>query len=65
MIKIWIEIDGKIESTEITEKTYGFLQDGAIIRNRPIKWFLNQIVKNYGELTEENILKFIEEKWII
>ena len=47
MIKIWIEIDGKIESTEITEKTYGFLQDGAIIRNRPIKWFLNQIVKNY------------------
>ena len=65
MIKIFVEVDGKTVTAEISESTYEILRDGAILRNRPIKWFLTQIIKIYGKLTEENIIQFMDEKWII
>ena len=65
MIKVFVEVDGETKSTEISQETHEWLRDGAIIRNRPIQYFLFRVVKEYGDLTEENILKFMDEKWVI
>ncbi len=62
MIDVSVEIDGKIKSAEISESTYHYIRDGILLRNRSMRWFLLQVVKNYGDLTEENILKFMDEK---
>lgn len=62
---MFVEIEGIVKSTEISQATYECLRDGSLLRNRPIKLILLYVVKEYGELTEENILKFMDEKWVI
>ena len=65
MIKVFVDVDGTTHSTEISPETYTFLRDGANLRNRPLQFFLYRVVKEYGSLTEENILKFMDEKWVL
>ena len=65
MNRVSVEIDGKTESTEISFDTYELLRDGSALRNRPIEWFLSRVVKEYGGLTEKNIIKFMDEKWVL
>lgn len=65
MIEVQVEVDGKRELTQVSEETFELLQDGACLRGRPIEWYLFRVVKEYGSLTEKNILKFMDEKWIL
>ncbi len=63
MINIFVHVDGKRESASISEETFEYFSDGAYLRGRPIQAYLHYIVKEYGALNEENILKFMNEKW--
>ncbi len=65
MIPVRVDIAGKSESVEISDHTYEILLHGSLLRNRPIAWFLSLIVKEYGSLTEKNILKFLKERWVL
>lgn len=65
MIKVSVDVDGTMHSAEISPETHVFLRDGACLRKRPIHYFLYRVVKEYGSLTEENILKFMDEKWVL
>ena len=65
MVKVFVRLNGKTESTEITEDTHEVLRDGAYLRNRPLDYYLQEVLKEYGELSEENILKYIDEKWVL
>ncbi len=65
MVQVSVAIDGKIESTKISEDTYECLQDGALLRNKPLEEILARIVNEYGALTEANILEYMDEKWVI
>ena len=66
MITVFVQVGGKTESTNISEETYRFLREGSFLRQSPIGNYLRHIVEKYGALTEENILKFMEEKdWVL
>ena len=65
MVKVFVDVDGVAHSTEISPETYTFLRDGAYLRGRPIEFYLYRVVKEYGALTEENVTKFMEEKWVL
>lgn len=65
MIEVFVEVDGICHSAEISPKTHTFLRDGADLRNQPIQFFLYRVVKGYGNLTEKNILKFMNKKWVM
>ena len=63
MVRVFVNVDGTEHSTEISPKTHTFLRDGAHLRRRSIQFYLYRVVKDYGSLTEENIIKFMDEKW--
>ena len=65
MIRVFVNVDGKTHVTEVSSKTHTSLRAGAFLRNRPIQFFLQRVVKEYGTLTEDNILKFMDENWIL
>ena len=65
MVIVSLDIDGVVHSAEISPETNTFLQDGARLRQRPVQFYLYQVVKEYGALTEEKILTFMDEKWIL
>lgn len=65
MVTVSVEVDGKTESTEISQDLYEILRDGADLRNRPMGLYLYHTVKNMGSLTEDNIRKFLDEHWVI
>ena len=65
MHNVSIRIGVKTWSADITDDTYEFLRDGSFLRRRPIEFFLFRIVTEYGDLTEENILRFMDEKWVL
>jgi hypothetical protein len=63
-IEISVEMDDGKHTLLISEETYEILQDGALLRNKKIEWFLHLTVSKYGSLTEENILKLMD-KWVL
>ena len=65
MTKVFITVDGAFHSAEISADTHEILRDGAYLRNRPIGYYLERVVREYGSLTEKNILKFMDEKWVL
>ena len=65
MVSVSVEVDGKTESAEISQGLYEILRDGAELRGRPIQLYLSRTVKRYGNLTEENIRKLLDEQWVI
>lgn len=65
MISVSVEVDGKVESAQISEDTHEILRDGSFLRGRPMQFYLFCTVKKYGTLTEENILKYIDEYWVL
>ncbi|TSC89547.1 MAG: hypothetical protein G01um10143_37 [Parcubacteria group bacterium Gr01-1014_3] len=65
MIKVFVDVDGTMHSTEVSADTHEWLRNGAYLRNRPIGLYLERVVREYGALTEENILKFMDEKWVL
>lgn len=65
MVTVFIAVDGTTHSTEISSDTHEILRDGACLRGRPIGYYLYAVVKLYGALTEENILKFMDERWVL
>ncbi len=64
-VLVKIQIEDKLFSTEIEEYLYEILLDGSCLRNRAMEWYLFRVIKEYGSLTEENIGRFIDEKWIL
>jgi|GEM_PF-4181755 len=65
MIKVFVKVDGQTLFAEISKNTHDILRDGAFLRKNPMAYFLSRVVKEYGALTEENILKFTDEKWVL
>ncbi|MBI5153535.1 MAG: hypothetical protein HZA36_03710 [Parcubacteria group bacterium] len=65
MITVFVDVDGHTESTEISQTTYEDLRNGSLLRHRPMQYYLYRVVKEYESLTEENILTFMQEKWIL
>lgn len=65
MVKVFLGVGGVMHSAEISLETHTLLRDGANLRNRPVQFFLHRVVKEYGALTEENIKKFMDEKWVL
>jgi hypothetical protein len=65
LIEVSVEIDSRKESVLISEETYEILRDGAFLRNKRMEWFLFKTVRKYGTLTEENILKLMDEEWVL
>lgn len=63
MFRVSTIVDGKIEFVDISNETYEILHDGSLLRNREMEWYLLRVVREYGRLTEKNILRFIDEKW--
>lgn len=65
MTRVFIKFGNEIHSVDISPETHALLRDGANLRKRALGYFLNCIVEEYGTLTEENIKKFMEEKWVL
>lgn len=66
MIKVFVEVEkDRVVFAEISKDTYEILKDGAALRNRPMQFFLLRVVQTYGSLTEENILKYVDECWAL
>ncbi len=65
MVRVSTNIGERTYSAEISDDTYELLRDGAALRRKPPEWFLFLVVVYYGDLTEANILKFMDEKWVI
>lgn len=65
MHKVVVRVDGGVHSAEIDQDTYKFFRDGSLLRQCPIQFYLERVVREYGELTQENINKFMEEKWVL
>ena len=65
MVRVFVTVDGVVKWAEISPATHESLRDGACLRNQSIGYYLRRVVKEYGSLTEENILKFINEKWVL
>lgn len=63
MVRVFVKVDGTVHSAEISPETHAFLRDGAHLRKLPTQFFLYFVVKEYGALTEKNIIKFMDEKW--
>ena len=62
---VFVKIDGVLHSTNISEETHRLIRDGLILKNKMMRWFLAEVVKSCGSLTEENILKYMGEKWVL
>ncbi len=60
-ISVW---DCDEPDVEISEDTYNFVRDKLLFHNRSMQWLWLQVLKEYGCLTEQTILKFMNEKWI-
>ena len=65
MPTVFVAVDGVIHRADVCHDTHEYLRDGALLRGRPLQWFLWRIVKKYGALTEETITKFMDEEWIL
>lgn len=65
MIWVFVNVDGKVVSTELCQATYKCLRDGSAFRKQPLQEYLLQVVQEYGCLSDENILRFMQEKWIL
>jgi len=65
MPRVFVDVDGTIHRADISDNTHECLRDGAFLRKRPMQWFLRKVVKEYGELTEEKIIAFMDEEWIL
>lgn len=65
MIEVGVEIDGKEHKCFISEESYNDFLDGLAIRIKPMEYYLYCVVELYGALTEENIVKFMDEKWVL
>ncbi len=62
MVQIVLQID---TSVEVSEQTYEFIRDGIYLRGMPMETFLLKVLHKYGTLSEETILKFMEEYWVL
>lgn len=65
MVKVFVAVDGETKFAEISDETHLWLHDGSALRMKPMHDILRRVVSEYGALTEENILKFMDEKWIM
>lgn len=65
MNKVVVRVDGVEHSAKLDQFTYEHIRDGSLLRGRPIQFYLERVVREYGELTQENINKFMDEKWVL
>lgn len=65
MRNVYVEFAGKSHTTDLTDETFELIMDGADLRDRPVEYYFNLVVTLYSELTEENILKYMDEHWIL
>lgn len=65
MPKLSFELEGTARSVELTEDTHEMITGGSALRGRPVEYYLARVVTLYGDLTEENILKYMDEHWIL
>ncbi len=60
-----VTVDDIVYVAFIEQNTYEILRDGALLRQRPLEYYLAVVVREYGALTNENILKFMKERWVL
>lgn len=65
MVTLSVNVDKTEHSVEVSQETWNFFGNGAAIRQRPVSYYLTRVVIEYGSLTEENIIKFMDEKWVL
>lgn len=62
---ISIQVGEKVHATAISQQTYNRVRDGLMLKNKMMSWFWAEVIKTYGDLTEENIIKYMDEKWVL
>ncbi len=65
MIQVFAHINGETKATEISAETHEILRDACYLRNKSIGHILQKVVEQYKELSEQNILKYLDDPWVL